>query len=255
MFEGLMKKTLPVVFIIAGTQLMCKETGIYQIPVFNYVTGRFNPSEHKLFVNLEKQGIPCTGQDHYLRKETVAALSALLNDFNKDHPSIKITIISSTRNFTLQKKIWDEKWSGKRKVTGVSDIHAVRDPVERARMILRYSSMPGTSRHHWGTDFDINTLNNSYFAKGDGKIIYEWLCANAHTYGFGQPYTSGRTSGYLEEKWHWSYLPLASQFLKDWNRLYEDDPSVFSGKNFFCGSADAGKLAPEYVNSINPVCR
>lgn len=234
---------------------MSDETGIYMIPVFNYVTGRFNPPEHKLFINLKKAGIPCTGSEQYLRKETADALSAMLRDFKKEYPAIRIFIISSTRNFNLQKKIWDEKWSGKRKVSGTADILKIKDPEERAALILKYSSMPGTSRHHWGTDFDINMLNNDYFTKGDGKIIYDWLCANAHTYGFGQPYTLGRTSGYLEEKWHWSYLPLAKQFLADWNTLYEQNPEKFSTEAMFLGSADAGKLAPQYVNTINPLCK
>lgn len=234
---------------------MSEETGIYMIPVFNYVTGRFNPSEHKLFVNLKKNGIPCTGPEHYLRIEAAEALTAMLRDFRKENPKIKIFIISSTRNFTLQKKIWDEKWSGKRKVTGTPDIQRIKDPVERATAILKYSSMPGTSRHHWGTDFDINMLSNDYFEKGEGKVIYDWLSANAETYGFGQPYTAGRASGYLEEKWHWSYLPLAKQFLSDWNSLYEDDPEQFSREGIFMGSADAGILAPDYVNSINPICK
>ena len=225
------------------------------IPVFNYVTGRFNPAEHKLFVNLKKTGIPCTGSEQYLRIEAAEALSGMLKDFHKEYPKIRIFIISSTRNFVLQKKIWDGKWSGKRKVTGHADILKIKDPVERATAILKYSSMPGTSRHHWGTDFDINMLSNDYFSKGDGRIIYDWLCANTHKYGFGQPYTAGRASGYLEEKWHWSYLPLAKQFLEDWNSVYNEDPEKFSSGEIFLGSADAGKLAPEYVNTINPGCK
>ena len=234
---------------------MSDGTGIYLIPVFDYVTGRFNPAEHKLFVNLKKTGIPCTGSRHYLRHEAAAKLSLMLGDFRKEYPEIRIYITSSTRNFMLQKKIWDGKWSGKRKVTGTSDILKIKDPVERAVLILKYSSMPGTSRHHWGTDFDINMLNNKYYEKGEGKIIYDWLCSNAHKYGFCQPYTSGRTSGYHEEKWHWSYIPLAKEFLADWNNVYEADPSKFSEKGIFSGSAEAGHLAPEYVNSINPGCK
>lgn len=234
---------------------MSEETGIYMIPVFDYVTGRFNPSDHKLFVNLKKTDIPFSGSSQYLRKETADALSVMLKDFKKDHPKIKIFIISSTRNFKTQKTIWDEKWSGKRKSTGTDDIKKIKDPVEKAMMILRYSSMPGTSRHHWGTDFDINALNNDYYSKGDGKIIYDWLTENAARYGFCQPYTEGRDSGYLEEKWHWSYVPLAQRFLEDWNNVYEDDQAKFSEKGIYSGAEDVGYLAPEYVNAINPDCR
>jgi len=234
---------------------MSKETGIYTIPVFDYVTGRFNPAEHELFINLKKTDIPFSGAGQYLRIEAADALSLMLNDFKKENPKIKIILISTTRNFNLQKKIWDEKWSGKRKTTGTTDIRKIKDPAERARLILRYSSMPGTSRHHWGTDFDINSLNNDYYSKGEGKIIFDWLRANAHIYGFYQPYNEGRDKGYMEEKWHWSYVPLSRQILKDWNEVYRADSSRFCKEGIFSGSAEAGNLAPEYVNSINPDCK
>ena len=77
--------------------------------------------------------------------------------------------------------------------------------------------MPGTSRHHWGTDIDINSLNNDYFASGRGKKEYEWLRDNAHEFGFCQPYSEKgeeRMYGYEMEKWHWSYIPLAKDYLK-----------------------------------------
>lgn len=32
--------------------------------------------------------------------------------------------------------------------------------------------MPGTSRHHWGSDVDLYALDDIYFEYGDGEIIY-----------------------------------------------------------------------------------
>ena len=49
--------------------------------------------------------------------------------------------------------------------------------------------MPSTSRHHWGTDIDLNSLNNSYFSSGKGLKEYDWLTTNANHYGFYQVYT------------------------------------------------------------------
>ena len=112
--------------------------------------------------------------------------------------------------------------------------------------------MPGTSRHHWGTDFDINQLNNTYYTKGEGLIIYQWLKKNANKYGFAQPYTEQRTEGYKEEKWHWSYLPLAKIYLKEWNSAYNNNPDLFTEPGLFFGSEVSGHLSPKYVNSINP---
>ncbi len=220
-----------------------------------YVTGQFNPGRHNSFVNLDKTGIPHTRANMYLRKETVRAFSKLLKAFHKDHPRIKITILSATRNFYSQRGIWAGKWNGKRKVEGVADIKKIKNPVTRAKHILDYSSMPGTSRHHWGTDFDINSLNNRYFHKGKGKIIYSWLAKNAKKFGFGQPYTAGRKRGYKEEKWHWSYLPLSKKYLRTWNRLYKTDSENFKKHLKFPGSKDAIFLAPIYVNEIGGACK
>ena len=231
------------------------ETGIYRIPVFDYVTGYFNPASHPYFMNLDNTSIPVARKNMYLRKETVQALEAMLADFNKDNPGIKIWVQSAARNFQAQRNIWDGKWTGRLRTTGTSDINKISDPLKRAELILRYSSMPGTSRHHWGTDFDINHLNNRYYEEGEGAVIYNWLLENAGKYGFCRPYNSGRDSGYEEEKWHWSYLPLSGKLLEDWNRVYNNNPETFNAKNLFHGSENAGHLAPIYVNSINRECR
>lgn len=247
---------LPVYIIfLSALMLHSDETGIYKIPVFDYVTGRFNPASHSSFVNLHNTAIPAARNNIYLRKEAVESLEKMLADFNKDHPGIKIWVQSGTRNFLSQKSIWDRKWTGGLKTTGTSDITKITDPIKRAKLILRYSSMPGTSRHHWGTDFDINSLNNSYYEKGEGAVIYKWFVLNAARYGFVQPYTSGRESGYEEEKWHWSYLPLSKIFLHDWNSLYMEKPEAFNTKKLFHGSEEAGHLAPVYVNSISRECK
>jgi LAS superfamily LD-carboxypeptidase LdcB len=92
--------------------------------------------------------------------------------------------------------------------------------------------MPGTSRHHWGTDIDLNSLENSYFEVGEGLKVYQWLLQHAHEFGFCQPYTSkatGRT-GYEEEKWHWSYTPLSVPLLQQYmNTITLEDISGFQG--------------------------
>lgn len=231
-----------------------KETGIDEIPVFDYVTGHFEPSKYKNFINLKNTAISCS-HEMYLRKETVNALLLLLADFRKEHKNITIQIISATRNFYTQKKIWNEKWCGKRKINQIHDITKISDPILRAVKILEYSSMPGTSRHHWGTDFDLNSLNNAYFKNGEGKIIFDWLKKNAAKYGFAQPYNKERSDGYNEEKWHWSYIPLSKIFLKNWNDLYKKNPARFTQPGIFFGSEKIGFLSYSYVNSINPECK
>lgn len=214
----------------------------YIIDKSDYLTGRFNPAAQSNFVNLADLKIPTDGRTHYLRKEAAVNLKLMIDKMKSDISGIHIYVRSSTRSFFDQKEIWEAKWKS---LNG-------RSARDRADEILKFSSMPGTSRHHWGTDFDINELHNAYYESGKGKEIYEWLLKNAWSFGFCQPYTFGRNSGYQEEKWHWSYMPLSSKFLKDWN--FSINLGLFFKKNFFLGSELAEKLAPIYVNSINRSC-
>ncbi len=128
------------------------------------------------------------------------------------------------------------------------------DPKTRALKILLYSSMPGTSRHHWGTDIDLNSFVNSYFEKGEGAKIYDWLTANAASYGFCQPYTEkgeSRPFGYEEERWHWSYLPLAKQLTELAKvKLKDEAISGFKGAEV----APQIRVVEKYVLGISKSC-
>ena len=115
--------------------------------------------------------------------------------------------------------------------------------------------MPSTSRHHWGTDIDLNDLNNSYFERGSGAKIYQWLTANASTYGFCQVYSplgKERPAGYQEEKWHWSYTPLSKPMLNDANGLLTDKKITgFSGSEY----ATSFGIVKNYIFGVDPSCR
>jgi len=199
--------------------------------------GKFEPSKHADFVLIEKKYTEKS--NIYMRKEAYDAWKNMHAAAAKD--GINLIIISATRNFDYQKGIWERKWNDA-KYKGKTD-------TETALNILKYSSMPGTSRHHWGTDVDFNSVTPSYFTSGNGKKIYDWLTKNAATYGFAQTYTSkknGRT-GYEEEYWHWSYMPLSSMLLKQYNeKISYKDLTGFAGSN----SAEAAKVIELYVNGI-----
>lgn len=86
----------------------------------------------------------------------------------------------------------------------------------RFDIILRFSSLPGVSRHHWGTEVDFNSVEVAdWQPAASGKkagqffALGQWLQANAGKAGFVQSYTPGRTGGYQEEPWHYSYAPIA----------------------------------------------
>jgi LAS superfamily LD-carboxypeptidase LdcB len=67
-----------------------------------------------------------------------------------------------------------------------------------------------------------------------GAKEYQWLKENAKKYGVYQVYTSkknGRT-GYNMEKWHWSYIPLAKEYLSYYNlKISYDDITDFEDLN------------------------
>ncbi len=137
---------------------------------------------------------------------------------------IKLKIVSAYRGFDRQKTIWERKWNDSTRMA------LAEDSLQRAISILEYSSMPGTSRHHWGTDIDINSVENEYFETRRGKKIYKWLSENAEHFGFFQPYTAGRAKGYKEEPWHWSYRVVAEQYYTEYlNSIQCTDINGFQG--------------------------
>ncbi len=213
----------------------------------NELMGKLKPQKDSLFVKIEKK---YTNKSNiYLRKQAYDSYCKMYAVAKKE--GLNLRIVSAFRSNYHQQLIWESKWTGKRKVGGKQLNISIPDECLRAKEILKYSSMPGSSRHHWGTDIDIYDLNNSTFESGLGLKIYEWLKKNAADYGFYQVYTSDRTIGYNEEKWHWSYLPIAKPMLNQFrNKISIDD---FKG---FKGSATAKHIGiiENYVLGINEEC-
>lgn len=199
--------------------------------------GKFEPQKHPGFVLIEKQYTDKT--NIYMRKEVYDAWKKMQSAAQKE--GIHLHIISATRNFNYQKGIWERKWNDAK--------YKGKDAISTALNILKYSAMPGASRHHWGTDLDFNSVSPSYFTTITGKKIYEWLTKHAPDFGFVQVYTSkkeGRT-GYEEEHWHWSYIPISKEMLRQYNQkiTYEDFVN-FSGSN----TAEGLKVIELFVNGI-----
>ncbi|MBR9919865.1 MAG: M15 family metallopeptidase [Bacteroidetes bacterium] len=217
----------------------------------DYVMGKFNPAKHPDFLEIPLKYADQAGR--YMRKDAFEAFAEMHAAAKAD--GITLRIESAARNFEYQKGIWERKWTGARKVDGKDLSVAVPDPVERALKILEYSSMPGTSRHHWGTDIDINDFENAYFESGQGLQEYQWLQANASTFGYCQVYSEkgpDRPNGYNMEKWHWSYLPVARELTAFAERQIKDtDITGFKGAE---AAAKIGVIE-KYVLGIAPVCK
>jgi LAS superfamily LD-carboxypeptidase LdcB len=217
-----------------------------------YVTGKFIPEEDERFVVIDTQYADRPGM--LLRVETYDAFRQM--DSAARAEGIELVIRSATRNFDYQKGIGYRKWTGERAVENGERLNETTpDPYERAAKILRYSSMPSTSRHHWGTDIDLNSFDNEWFEEGEGKRLYDWLVTHAPSYGFCQVYTdkgTHRPFGYELERWHWSYLPLA-QPLTRWAEKHLNNDSIegFMGAEV----ADSLQVIERYVLGIDPSCQ
>jgi len=134
---------------------------------------------------------------------------------------------SGYRSLERHTAIWNSKFQGVRNVEDdravALDRHAY-SAREWVYKILRFSALPGTSRHHWGTDCDVYdaaavaddyklqlTVIESYAQFGE---LHRWLdeqIESDKTFGFFRPYAKDR-GGVSVEPWHLSYAPLASEF-------------------------------------------
>jgi LAS superfamily LD-carboxypeptidase LdcB len=159
----------------------------------------------------------------------------------KDNVDLKI--VSGVRSFDRQKEIWEGKWE---------QFSTTVNKKDRALKILEFNAMPMTSRHHWGTDIDINSVvPNDWKTGGKYENVYNWLKTNAKKFNFVQTYTdktqTNRT-GYMEERWHWSYMPVAQKYLKLYNEnIKSSDIKGFSGDDQVINIP----IIKEYVNGIS----
>ena len=142
---------------------------------------------------------------------------------------IKIEIVSGFRSFNRQKQIWNRKFRIN-KMNGLS-------PQQNLLKIIEYSTLPGTSRHHWGTDIDIidgnKTVSGDVLLEknfhGDGPYVKlrKWMDINAKRFGFYRPYNNNpKRKGFEYEPWHYSYAPIAIPMLKAYVKLKFKDQIV-----------------------------
>jgi LAS superfamily LD-carboxypeptidase LdcB len=161
-----------------------------------------------------------------LHPEVVAPLLALRTAAAE--AGIDLAVVSSFRTFDRQVAIWNGKFRGERPLLDRAgqplNAAALGEP-ERVAAILLWSALPGASRHHWGTDFDVidrAAVSEDYRPQltvqeftDDGPFtpLDEWLGVNLARYGFFRPYRTDR-GGVHPEPWHVSYAPIATLALQ-----------------------------------------
>ncbi|AYV20760.1 M15 family metallopeptidase [Vibrio mediterranei] len=138
----------------------------------------------------------------------------------------QLYIASGFRSFERQLGIWNNKMSGGKPIldddSHPMDTTALSDE-QKVLSILRWSALPGASRHHWGTDFDVYAgnllpvdtslaLEPWEYTQGLQVPFYQWLKNNASRYGFRFPYQQDR-GGVAFEPWHISHHATAEQCL------------------------------------------
>ena len=246
-----------------------------------WLLGQLDYSKDTRFTVIPRKYSNLAGR--YLHKEALRAFYIMEAEAQKD--GVQLIILSAARNFDYQSSIWERKW--KKELSQLQTRLANERLYERdstqlrpkytqaiAKNILSYSAMPGTSRHHWGTEIDLNSFENSYFQHGQGFKVYAWLTKNAAKFGFCQAYTKKATSltsahrqhGYNEERWHWSYVPLACPLLQAYiKKIDYENSDLIDGRlratkkvslPRFSGDTLARKLKviEHYAAGIAPQC-
>jgi LAS superfamily LD-carboxypeptidase LdcB len=156
-----------------------------------------------------------------LHKEVAAPYLAMRAAAAAD--GIDLTAFSTYRDFDRQLAIWNAKFRGERPMqdrAGLPLDTLSLTPADRVGAIMWWSALPGASRHHWGTDFDVvdrramppgyklQVIPAEYQAGGPFHGLATWLDEHMHAYGFFRPYATDR-GGVSPEPWHLSYAPVA----------------------------------------------
>ena len=174
---------------------------------------------------LEATDLGCT-----LQREAMSAFLALREAAQT--AGLDLRAASSFRDFDRQLAIWNGKFRGERPILdrAGNELDVVSlSPEERVDAILLWSALPGASRHHWGTDFDVfdaaampersrlKLIPEEYASDGPFASLTAWLDTHMHRFGFFRPYvapTGGEESrGVSPEPWHLSFAPLATRCL------------------------------------------
>lgn len=210
--------------------------------------------DYKTLLGIEHSNL--VGDSIKLEKNTFIAMEKMRKAALLD--GIKIKVVSGFRDFERQKQIWNRKFKKFTTENNLSDLDAIKE-------IIRFSTIPGTSRHHWGTEIDVidedfknekNLLiSKKYEEGGIFEKLKKWMDNNSQKFGFYLTYDDNiNRKGFEYEPWHYSYLPESKRYLKSFLKI--DIVEIISkvdieGKELF-----NEKFISDYINNnileINP---
>lgn len=140
-----------------------------------------------------------------------------------------LAVASSFRDYGRQLHIWQSKVAGGRPVYAADGTPLVVETLSDEQLlwaILRWSALPGTSRHHWGSDLDVydaaavaadyrlQLVPEEYADGGPFAPFRRWLdelMASGEAEDFFHPYAEDR-GAVAPEPWHISYRPVADRY-------------------------------------------
>ena len=180
--------------------------------------------EPQQLTGVDESHLVSAGANHHLHPGAAEAFARLQSDAAET--GFELAIASSFRSFARQLSIWNAKAAGERAVHDDAGRPVDMSPlseVQKVHAILRFSALPGTSRHHWGTEVDV--YDAAALRKGQrvqlvpeevapGAVfdaLHCWLdqrMAAGKSHGFYRPYAVDR-GGVAPERWHLSYAPLS----------------------------------------------
>ena len=190
-----------------------------------------------------------------MHKEAKAAFLLMKTEAAK--VGIQIEVVSAYRSFQRQKEIYEGKYK-RLTESGIA-------PSEVIEKIIEYSTIPGTSRHHWGTDIDIidanaprpkNVLQAEHF-HGNGPFckLKDWLNEHASSFGFFEVYTdNAKRKGFKYEPWHFSFAAISKPMLEAYQKLNVKQillEEKIMGASHFSDSF-ISKYRTENILDINP---
>lgn len=195
------------------------------------------------------------GENFKLRKEACDAFLNMKAEALKSGISLKV--VSSYRDYKHQNMIWERKYKRYRS-QGLTHETTIKK-------IMEYSTIPGTSRHHWGTELDIvdanvkqpkNVLNPLNFEDTAcfGRFK-QWMDTHSKDFGFYLVYTNETNrKGFKYEPWHYSYKPLSQPYLSEYRQL--DISEIIKTENLMGNDYFTEALINTYYNEnildINP---
>jgi hypothetical protein len=129
-----------------------------------------------------------------------------------------LTIVSPARTFREQTRI-ASRALGRQALFQASSTDA---EIQQAILnVMQTISLPGFSRHHWGTEIDVVSATRTDW-EGTGTFVplIPFMRDVAPQFGFFHPYSDQRPSAtlphYENEPWHLSYWPIANVLQQEW---------------------------------------